>query len=120
MPRTKTKPASKGSAAAKKGSTKKASTSGKKTPAKKASTSKTSATKKKTSATRASATKKKGSSRKASSRTAKKGILGKAKQAVSNAAGATISAAKTGLQVGTAAAAAALVEDATKDSKTSA
>jgi hypothetical protein len=54
-----------------------------------------------------------------SRKTVRKGILGKAKDALSDVANAIVPAAKEGLQVGTAAAAAALTEDATKNSRTS-
>ena len=121
MPTRKTKSTSKGtSTTTKKAPVKKASTAKKKTPAKKTSTSKAPAAKKKTPTKRASTAKQKTSNRKTSSRKpARKGIVAKTKDVVSDAAGAIGTAAKTGLQIGTAAAAATLVEEATDKSRTS-
>jgi hypothetical protein len=115
MPTTKAKPAGKKSTSTKKGSTKKPSTPKKKTPAKKTSTSKSTAAKKKPSAKRSTSTKRTTSSRKP----ARKGILEKAKDALSGAAGAIAPAAKKGLQVGTVTAAATLAEEVTSKSNTS-
>jgi len=132
MPTTRRKPTTKKTTTTKKASpkkvtTKKAAAPKKKTPAKKTSAAKPSTAKKKTSTKTGGTTKKTGGTTKRSSSTRKtssrkpapKGVLAKAKAALSNAVDAITPAAKTGLVAGTTAAAETLVGDTPDNSKTS-